>query len=213
MFGLIFPRKCVLCRKLLAKDELHLCPSCRLEQPEFTRSKRNIPFIAQWTALWYYRDRVRTSTLRFKFYGSRSYAIRYANLMATRLEHTLEDRYDILSWVPVSTLRSLRRGYDQSALLAKALGKRLNTPAKRTLRKIRHTPPQSGIREPAQRKANVLGAYRVTDPELIRGKRILLVDDVVTTGATASECAKTLMLAGADKVIFAAIAAADNVKK
>lgn len=213
MFGLIFPRKCVLCRKLLVKDNLHLCPNCRVEQPEFTHAKRNIPFIAQWTALWYYRDSVRTSILRFKFYSSRSYAIRYADLMATRLEHTLEGRYDILSWVPVSTLRSLRRGYDQSALLAKALGKRLNTPAKRTLRKVRHTPPQSSIREPAQRKANVLGAYRVADPELIGGKRILLIDDVVTTGATASECAKTLLLAGADKVIFAAIAAADNVKK
>ena len=213
MLHLIFPRKCVLCRKLLSKTEQHLCRNCHIEQPEFHRAKRNIPFIAHWSALWYYKEKVRPSILRYKFYGSRNYASRYADLMAARLEHALADRYDLLTWVPVSRLRSLRRGYDQAALLAKALGKRLGTPAVRTLRKIRHTPPQSGIRETAQRKANVLGAYRVTDPKLIQDKRILLIDDVVTTGATASECAKTLLLAGANKVIFAALAAADNDKK
>lgn len=213
MLRLIYPSKCVLCRRILTKNEVNLCRNCNTSQPEFNRAKRNIPFIAQWAALWYYKDKVRSSILRFKFYGFRSYGIYYANLMAAKLERSLTDQYDILSWVPVSTLRSMRRGYDQGAVLAKNLGKRLGTPAVRTLRKIRHTPPQSGILDTAQRKANVLNAYRVTHPELIRGKRILLVDDVITTGATASECAKTLMLAGAEKVIFAAVAAADNDKK
>lgn len=212
MFRLIFPRKCVLCRKLLSHKELHLCRVCLSAQPEFHHAKRNIPFIAHWTALWYYRDMVRPSILRFKFYGYRNYAKRYGQMLSHKLDY-LENEYDILTWVPVSLLRSLRRGYDQAALLAKALGEQMGTPAVRTLRKIRHTPPQSGIREPALRRANVLGAYRVCDPELVRGKRILIIDDVVTTGATASECAKTLMLAGAEKVIFAAVAAADNHKK
>ena len=212
MLRLIFPRKCVLCRKILSTKQINLCDKCRTEQPEFTRAKRNIPFIAHWTALWYYRDKVRPSILRFKFFGQRSYADRYAMLLAPKLETTLEDRYDLITWVPVSTLRNLRRGYDQAALLAKALGKRLRMPTIRTLKKIRHTPPQSSIQGNALRRANVLGAYRVCDPEAIRGKRILLIDDVVTTGATSSECAKTLLTAGADKVLFAAIAAADNRK-
>lgn len=212
MLHLIFPRKCILCRKILSRKEQQLCHNCLIAQPEFHLSKRNIPFIAHWTALWYYKDMVRPSILRFKFYGYRSYGDRYAQMLSHKLDY-LEDEYDILTWVPVSLLRSLRRGYDQASLLAKALGRHIGTPAVRTLRKIRHTPPQSGIREPALRRANVLGAYRVHNPEQLRGKRILLIDDVVTTGATASECAKTLMLAGAEKVIFAAVAAADNEKK
>ena len=212
MFRLVFPRKCVLCRKILSTRQMNLCDKCRAEQPEFIRAKRNIPFIAHWTALWYYRDKVRPSILRFKFFGQRSYADRYAELLAPKLETTLEGRYDLITWVPVSALRNLRRGYDQSELLAKALGTRLQAPTVRALKKIRHTPPQSSIRDNALRRANVLGAYRVPNPEDVRGKRILLIDDVVTTGATASECAKTLLTAGADKVLLAAIAAADNRK-
>ena len=80
----------------------------------------------------------------------------------------------------------------------------------KTLVKIRNTPPQSSLRGFARRKANVLGAYQVADPQRIKDKRILLLDDVITTGATASECARTLLTAGAKEVTFAAIATADE---
>lgn len=211
--SLLFPRKCVLCRALLSGDETALCRSCRSKAPEFGRPKRNIPFIAQWTALWYYKDDVRPSIRRFKFYNARSYAQSYAALLAPKLEKDLGTDFDVLTWVPVSALRKLHRGYDQSALLAQSLGKIRGIKPVRTLKKVRHTPPQSGIREPARRRANVLGAYRATDRALVAGKRVLLLDDVVTTGATSSECAKMLLIAGAKEVILAAVAAADNVKK
>ena len=76
-----------------------------------------------------------------------------------------------------------------------------------TLKKIRHNRRQSGIRSEAQRRANVLGAYRVLSPEGVRGKRILLLDDVLTTGATSGECARMLLTAGAKEVHCAVIAA------
>lgn len=156
--------------------------------------------------MWYYKDAVRPSIRRFKFYNFRFYATGYAELLFPKVK---EQTFDILSWTPVSAQRKLHRGYDQSQLIAEALGRKLNMAPVRVLKKFRHTPPQSTIRDPARRRANVLGAYRASDPSLIRDKRILLIDDVVTTGATASECAKTLMIAGAKEVIFAAVAAAE----
>lgn len=213
MLSLIYPKKCILCKSILPKQLPHLCENCRSQTPEFSRAKRNIPFVAQWTALWYYKDTVRSSVHRFKFGRTRCYAEAYAAMLAVKLAKVYENTYDLISWVPVSTLRRLDRGFDQSELIARSLGGKLNQKAVRTLYKIRHTPPQSSILDAAQRRANVQGAYRASDKDLIAGKRILLIDDVVTTGATASECARTLLTAGAKEVFFAAVAAADYHKK
>ena len=209
LFSLLFPRKCALCRKLLSKTETDLCHDCRTHAPEFTRAKMSIPFIVHWSAMWYYKDDVRRSIHRFKFGNVRSYADVYARLLGLKLQ---DAQFDVLTWVPTSAMRKLKRGYDQSQLLSRSLGKEWGIPAKRTLKKIRHTPPQSGLKDAAQRRANVLGAYRAADRKAISGKRILLLDDVVTTGATASECARTLLVAGAKEVYLAAVAAAPHDK-
>lgn len=213
MLSLLFPPKCTLCKKILDKNETDLCHDCRKNAPEFKKAKRNIPFIAHWTALWYYKDDVRGSIHRFKFSNRRGYSAVYARLLALHLQSADPDTYDLLTWVPVSGLRRFKRGYDQSALLATDLGSELNLPVVHTLRKIRHTPPQSMIRDAAKRRANVLGAYKTVSDQQILGKRIILVDDVVTTGATASECARVLLSAGAKEVFFAAVAAAEYDKK
>jgi ComF family protein len=213
MLGLLFPPKCILCKTILSKDETDLCHNCRKNAPEFSRAKSNIPFIAHWTALWYYKDDVRKSIHRFKFGNHRHYAAPYARLLAVRLLEVYSEPFDFLTWVPVSGLRKLKRGYDQSALLAKAVALELGVPAVSALKKVRHTPPQSQLRDAAQRRANVLGAYRIVKKTNLTGKRILLLDDVITTGATASECAKTLLSANAKEVCFAAIAAASHDKK
>jgi ComF family protein len=116
------------------------------------------------------------------------------------------DKYDLIAWVPVSRLRKLKRGYDQVELIANALCNELQIMPEVCLKKIRHNPPQSSIPSAAQRRANVLGVYKVPAPELVAGKRILLLDDIITTGATISECAKTLMAAGAKEVYGVAVA-------
>ena len=82
-----------------------------------------------------------------------------------------------------------------------------------TLIKVRHTKPQSTVGGLSQRKANILGAYRVIDPDLVKGKRILLLDDILTTGATASECARMLLTAGAKEVKLATLAVASHEKQ
>ena len=213
MLRLLFPPKCVLCKNILSGNETDLCHTCRKNAPTFSRAKSNIPFIAHWTALWYYKDDVRKSIQRFKFANRRNYAAAYARLLSVRLLESYPEPFDILTWSPVSGLRKLKRGYDQSALLTKAVGQELGIPATPVLKKIRHTPPQSLLKNASQRRANVLGAYKVHTNIDLSGKRILLLDDVVTTGATASECAKTLLSGGAKEVCFAAVAAAFHDKK
>ena len=205
---LLFPPKCILCKKVLGKEETDLCYNCRVEAPAYPNGKRKIQFLDSFTAVWYYEGNVRKSLLRYKFYGARKNADSYGRLLAMRLLETNPDGFDCLTWVPVSRLRKFRRGYDQSALLAKALGKELGIQPVPTLKKIRNNKTQSSLQGSAQRRANVLGAYRVINADAVRGKRILLVDDVFTTGATAGECARMLLTAGAKEVHCAAIAAA-----
>ncbi len=211
--NLLYPGKCVLCGEFLAEDETDLCHNCRENAPLLEKAKFNVSFLAGWTAVWYYKDNPRESLLRYKFSGRRCYAPAYARLLAMKLLTEELTDYDIITWVPVSAKRRRERGYDQVAILAAALKKELGVKPIRTLRKIRNTPPQSGIEDASHRRANVLGAYRPVGQKRIRGKRILLLDDIITTGATASECARTLLIAGAKEVFCAAMAATNHESK
>ena len=207
LLELLFPSKCVLCRKLLKKEETDLCGCCRRETGEFLNRKTRIPFLDSFTAVWYYEKNVRSSLLRFKFYGARKYASCYGRHLAMKLTQTHQEEYDLVTWIPVSPLRKLRRGYDQANLLARSVGRELGMVPVSTLKKIRNNRRQSGIDDAAKRRANVLGVYRCVCPEQIAGKRILLLDDILTTGATASEAARVLKEKGAKEVHCAAVAA------
>ena len=213
IFDLFFPPKCVLCAKMLEKEETDLCHSCRAEISECGKSKRAIPFIESWLALWYYEGKVRSSLLRYKFGGRRGYAKIYGRLLAMKLLRDDPVCFDMLTYTPISRLRKFRRGYDQVQLLAEATAAELGTEVVPTLKKIRHNPPQSGIGDAAHRRANVMGVYEAVDPARFAVKRLLLLDDIITTGATASECARVLLTAGAKEVICAAIAAANHQQK
>lgn len=204
---LLFPEKCILCKKVLEKGEVDLCKPCRCDNPAFTHRKSKPQFLDSFAAVWYYEGTVRKSLLRYKFYGARSYAKGYGRLLAMLLLEQYPDGWDILTWVPVSRWRKLRRGYDQVELIAYAAGRELGTAPVPLLKKIRHNRPQSGLSDASHRRANVLGAYRAIDPQLVVGKRILLLDDILTTGATASECARVLKTAGAKEVHCATMAA------
>ena len=210
---ILFPPKCVLCGKLLSEQETDLCRSCREKAPFFTKGKIRFSFVARWAAVWYYKDDVRLSLLRYKFLRRRNYAVSYGRMLAMKLQNSRLDDFDVLTWVPISALRRYRRGFDQVELLANAVAAELGISAVKVLKKIRHTPPQSRLKSAAQRRANISGAYRVCDPDSVRGKRVLLLDDIITTGATISECARMLTLAGAAEVCCASVAVAPHENK
>lgn len=210
---LLFPPKCMLCGALLKKEEQTLCRNCACsELPEITGKAEEVPFFKECVAPFHYETPIRDAILRLKFHGMQSYAEQFAAWMAVLVKEKLAGKYDVISWVPCSRLRKWTRGFDQAKLLAQALAKELDCEAVSTLKKIRNNRKQSTISNPAARRANVMGVYRVPNPELIRGKRILLIDDVLTTGATLSECGKMLRMAGSGELVCAVIASAHNRK-
>ncbi len=213
ILSIFFPHQCVLCQKVLPTGQTDLCHSCRAETEDFPKPKYKISFVAGWTSMWYYNEKVRHSMLLYKFYNRRSYGAIYGRLLAMKLQETPLCQYDILTWVPVSSRRKWKRGYDQVELIAQSVGQELLTPATPTLRKVRHTKPQSRLSDISRRKANVLGAFAVLDPAIVAGKRILLLDDIITTGATVSECSRVLLTAGAKEVHCAAVAALNKEKR
>lgn len=202
---LIFPPKCLLCQTLL-DQELDLCARCRVHGPEYPDAKIKLPHLDSWLGMWYYEADVRESLLRYKFGGKRNYARGYGRLLAMRLLQERQGQFDLITWVPISRRRKARRGYDQVELLAKAVSAELGVEAVKCLHKHRHTQPQSRLSSAAERRANVLGAFRAVEPEGFRGKRVLLLDDILTTGATLSEAARVLLTAGAAEVQAAVVA-------
>ena len=208
--SLLYPPKCIFCQQLLGPDQTDLCPSCRQKLPFVDGKTARVPFSRRTVAALRYEEPVRGAILRYKFHGRRQYAAGFGRLLAMQVYRELRDAYDCVSFVPVSRARLRERGYDQAQLLAEATAEELGCRAVRLLQKRRNVPAQSGIQEPERRKANVLGVYRVPNPELVRDRRILLIDDVITTGATLSECCKTLLDAGAREIVCAALATAQH---
>lgn len=207
---LLFPPKCPFCQSLLEDDEKFLCARCQKELPwiQGKDAERDGEFFALCVAPLRYRDRVRESVHRYKFSGVRAYATPFATLMAQCVTDHLNGEFDCVSWVPLSRKRLRSRGYDQARLLARGVAAQLGLEAVQVLDKVRHTPAQSGLEEESARRANVLGAYSLCPETDVKGKRILLVDDVVTTGATLSECARILLTAGAEQVVCVTLALA-----
>ena len=204
---LFFPPKCVLCSRLLARQETDLCAHCRQSTQEFKVQKEHNSLVARSVILWYYRDAVRESLLRYKFGGRESYARSYGRLLAMKLQC---ESFDLITWVPVSPMGKFRRGYDQVQLIARQISRELEIPAISTLQKVRRTSKQSRLQGVAARRANVLNAYRAVDPHRFAGKKVLLLDDIITTGATLQECERVLLVAGAAKVLCAAVAGSDS---
>ena len=208
ILDLLYPPKCAFCGKILPKHRRGACESC-LDALEFTPpggEKRGDFYSVCVSPLWY-ENEVRDSILRYKFFGCAAYAEIYGQILAHRIETEFAGKFDLLCWVPLHRRKERARGYDQSRLLAEAVGRRLDMPAIPLLEKHHATKTQSRLARPEQRRANVSGAYRLcADGKAAAGKRVLLIDDVLTTGATLSECARMLRAAGAAEVLCATLA-------
>jgi ComF family protein len=120
-----------------------------------------------------------------------------------------EERFDAIVPMPLHWFRRWQRGFNQSALLAREIGRRCALPVVHAVRRRRATRPQAGLSN-ARRRVNVAGAFSPARGRSVRGLRVLLVDDVMTTGATASACARALKNAGASYVAVLALARADR---
>lgn len=189
----IYPNRCLFCRTLIDEDKV-LCASCHKKLPvhgvcQGTRGGYRC------SAAFIYHGKPKHAVLRFKFKGKTSFAEKFAQLLATDVKRSYEDMiFDYITYVPMHKKAKKKRGYNQSELLAKELSKILGIPCVETLTKIKHTKPQHKLKS-KERLKNLKGVFKITDKNLIKDKSILIIDDIITTGTTLGECAKTLQKA------------------
>ncbi|HEY6873397.1 MAG TPA: ComF family protein [Geobacteraceae bacterium] len=231
-FDILFPPLCHGCKSFIPDaGELHLCPACLAGSPAIDSPLCTVcglpfateggidhccggcheeppPFAAARAAV-VFDGPVRELVHRFK-YGKKVQHSRPLGLLAARQldEFAAASEADLLIPVPLHVKRLRQRGFNQAVLLGEILAKRWRLPLSRNdLRRIRWTEPQINL-SAAQRQGNVRGAFAVHDPAAVRDRRIILVDDVYTTGSTVAECARTLKKAGAEAVFVVTVARA-----
>ena len=226
--SLLYPATCVVCSREVDRTE-YLCESCRQRAPRIVApfcAKCSEPFTGAITqtfscancehrtlhfdsAVAAYRSRglVRKLVHEFK-YGHHRY-LQYP--LAAWLGETLHDprlggrRIDLIVPVPLHPARQRERGFNQAALLAELLARKIGLPLRPVLERIRYTTTQTAY-DRTERMENLRDAFRLRKNRDVRGLHVLLVDDVLTTGSTLSECARVLKKAGAVSV-YAATAA------
>ncbi|MBW7573443.1 ComF family protein [Caproiciproducens faecalis] len=206
---LIFPPKCIFCREIALPGQ-SVCEKCSKEILHASAIKciylPNSGETILCFAPYPYTGKIRESIIRFKFYGHNEYTGFYAESLSAQIGKKFpQELFDSVTSVPISAERYQVRGYNQSELLGKAVAKCLGLPYREYLIKTHDNPEQHKLSE-KDRRRNVRGVYRINEGEQAAGKRILLIDDIVTTGATLGECASVLLDAGAKKVICAAAA-------
>jgi len=182
---------CRQCAKPFASRYSHTCGDCLSDPPAFDR------------ALSYglYEGILMESVNLMKFRGARRLARRFGHMLSTL---DIPGDADMILPVPMTGAALRKRGFNQSALMADTLGQETGVPLRlHMLRKVKETPPQVGLSRLARMK-NLRGAFRA-EPG-VKGLRIIILDDVITTGATMRECAMALRKAGAAEVIALSIA-------
>jgi len=231
--GLLFPDDCRLCGLPLRNlSRVPVCEAClRLPSPlaaDFFCAACRTPFSSPFpldasgrcalcrsnlrgfdTAYSYgaYEGALRDLIHLLKYDRIRTLAVRLGDLLMAA--YPREERLDAIVPMPLHWRRYWQRGFNQSALLAGEVSRRCGLPVVQAVRRTRATAPQAGLTN-ARRRANVAGAFAPSRRGSVKGLRVLLLDDVMTTGATASACSRALKSAGARYVAFLALARADR---
>lgn len=196
----LFPQKCFGCKK---ENEI-LCFDClqKINRPD-------TPFLNGIHISANYQDGVLKKSLwALKYQGIKQLAKPMAELIKERIWKKLETEGWLITPIPISKNKLRKRGYNQAEIIARHL---FDSQSKAVwgggiLSKIKETASQVEIKEKEKRLANIIGSFKVEKPELAKGKKIILIDDVFTTGATINEAKRILKLAGAKKVIGVVVA-------
>jgi len=181
---------------------------CRRGAVQRDTDRRDEFAFAQARSFASYEGTLRALIQRLKYDGFRPLAKPLGRFLAEAARRLERQSFDVLVPVPLHPRRERGRGFNQAFLLAAQVSRLRKIPlAAGDCVRVRDTPPQTGLRA-AERRKNVAGAFHVPKPQRVRGRRVLLVDDVLTTGATAHACALALRDAGAAGVWVATLARA-----
>jgi len=228
---LFYPNNCVLCHRGLSPTEKNLCEVCQnklqMNYPPFCRScsrhldidrrdslcrecqKNPHQFDRTWAAMLY-NETMKEMIHLFKYANKTSLRMNFINYMLKFIEkyHVPLADYQIIIPVPLHPARQRERGYNQSEFLAQGISEHFHIPlCDRQLIRSRHTPHQALLSE-KDRWTNIRDAFKIKQPQLFKDQSILIVDDLMSTGATVSEMASVLKSNGAKgvAVLTAAIA-------
>lgn len=206
--NLLFPPKCPFCGAILEREVQRLCLACQGSLPwlEGATAQSHVSFCKDCISPLGYDNKVRNAVRRYKFHGVSCSHESFGLWMAQCVQAHYALAFDAVTWVPLHRTRRAERGYDQSQLLAQTVAQSLALPLYATLEKTSNIKAQSSITEDSARQANVLGVYEAT--QHVQDMRLLLVDDVVTTGSTLSEAARVLLDAGATEIYAVTLAKA-----
>ena len=192
---------CVCCRtpflNAFPLDEQGRCGLCR----------RGVSGFDAAYSFGFYEGELRELIHLFKYGRVQTLAKSLGKLLALALPR--DQRFDLIVPMPLHWRRRWSRGFNQADLLSREIGRRTSIPVKNAVRRVRSTTTQAGLTN-AKRRANVSGAFRVRRRGSLHGQRILLIDDVMTTGATAASCARALKRAGAKQVTLLTLARVDR---
>lgn len=201
LLSAVLPSSCMGCEVILPPEEgLGLCSECWEKLPRWDKVTTPEPMLPEYVdsfnAPFLYEESIDGLVKTFKFQDAPEYAPALARLMC---QHLPEVDNPLILPVPIHRWRLWNRGFNQSDLLAFNIAKQTATPFSRTaLLRIKHTPKQTG--KSKKQRHNILRSAFWADEAQVKGREVILIDDVWTTGSTAHVCAKQLKKAGAEKV-------------
>jgi len=207
----LFPPYCIFCQATLERAQEFACDHCWASIPtiapdldyvdEIKKNQKGLTYLSHVNAAWAYTDDVQIIIHQLKYNYHKSLAKKIAAAMKTvlnRFQHF--QTIDLFIPVPLHKIRLIKRGYNQSQLICAALSQYTNIPMNdKLLARVRNTRSQTKL-DMRQRIKNVNGAFQLKNNAAFVGKNILLIDDVITTGATINACAEQLKLGGAREV-------------
>ena len=197
----IFEPKCKKCGKELDDEEKEYCFDCRVKKHYF---KTGI-------AAFKYNNMISKSIYKFKYHNRRSYATFYGDAISKVYgKEILRWNCDVIIPVPIHNKRRIKRGYNQAELIAVELGKRLNIYVdSKYLFRVSNTRPMKEL-DKTNRKKNVEKAFKIYK-NVVKYKKIILVDDIYTTGSTLDACSKVLLEAGASEIYFISLSVGQGI--
>lgn len=194
ILDLIYPNRCIFCDEIIEMgEEGDICKYCSMDIDYIYNDEEDI-------SVFSYDDITRYSILRLKYYQQKQYAKVFAKMMYEKMLKIDLKGYDFIICVPMHKKKKKKRGYDQAEEIGKELSKISNIPIEQdNLIRIKNTLPQSKVSF-YDRAKNVKGVFKVLNPERLKGKSILLIDDIYTTGSTIKFCKQELKNIGAKEV-------------
>ena len=207
ILDLIYPPVCGICNKINKK---HLCKKCEIQIRKYEIykiSKEKQKYFDYQIKILRYENIIREKIIDYKF-NEKSYMYKtFAKIVLNNEKiYRFLKKYDIMLCVPMHRKKKRQRGYNQAELIAKEIAKKLDIKMQYgNLIKIKDTKKQSSLNK-SERKENIKGAFEIKNAELVNNKKIILFDDIYTTGNTVNECSKILKKAGAKEIVILTLA-------